>query len=151
MTFRSIVMVFLLSAATLLTSFDTYQPTLQGSSTLEIRLLNIRKGEGKLVVEVYKNNTSDWMETPHKKMTFPADAETKTISLPLPYGRYAIAIYQDLDNNGELKQNFLDIPREPVGFGNNHRPFGEPDFDDIAVDFTSSTKVQEIELYKVFF
>ncbi|MEJ7666133.1 MAG: DUF2141 domain-containing protein [Hymenobacter sp.] len=30
--------------------------------------------------------------------------------------------------------NFLQIPKEPVGFGNNYKPFGEPKFESALID-----------------
>ena len=37
----------------------------------------------------------------------------------LPYGSYAIAVFQDLNNNGKLDKNTLGIPTEPYAFSNN--------------------------------
>ncbi len=45
--------------------------------------------------------------------------------------------------------NFIGIPKEPVGFGNNCKPFGEPKFESALIEFNPS-KPQKIKLYKVF-
>jgi len=37
----------------------------------------------------------------------------------LPYGYYAIKVYHDADNSGDLTTNFLEIPKEGYGFSNN--------------------------------
>jgi uncharacterized protein (DUF2141 family) len=37
----------------------------------------------------------------------------------IPFGTYALAVYQDLDRNGKLNKNKLGIPSEPYGFSNN--------------------------------
>ena len=34
----------------------------------------------------------------------------------IPLGKYAIAIYQDINKNGKLDTSWLGIPREPYGF-----------------------------------
>ena len=34
----------------------------------------------------------------------------------IPIGTYAIAIYHDIDKNGELDKNWFGIPKEPYGF-----------------------------------
>jgi uncharacterized protein (DUF2141 family) len=46
--------------------------------------------------------------------------------------------------------NFLCIPKEPVGFGNNYKPFGEPKFKSALIEFNATARSQEIELYEVF-
>lgn len=37
----------------------------------------------------------------------------------LPYGYYAVKVYHDADNSGDLTKNFLEIPKEGYGFSNN--------------------------------
>jgi len=38
---------------------------------------------------------------------------------------YAISVYHDIDGNGKINQNFLGIPKEPVGISNNANGFME--------------------------
>jgi len=44
----------------------------------------------------------------------------------LKSGTYAISVYQDIDTNGKINQNFLGIPKEPVGVSNNAEGFMVP-------------------------
>lgn len=49
----------------------------------------------------------------------------------LPAGTYAIAVFEDLNNNGKLDANFFGVPKEPYAFSNNVKPrFSAPGFDD---------------------
>ena len=58
----------------------------------------------------------------------------------IPFGEYAIAIYQDLNNNGVLDKNVFGYPSEPFGFSKNFKPrFSAPDFDDCKITFSGST------------
>ena len=43
-------------------------------------------------------------------------------------GRYAIAVYQDLDNNNKLDRWLGLIPKEPYGFSNNVGRYGPVSF-----------------------
>jgi uncharacterized protein (DUF2141 family) len=44
---------------------------------------------------------------------------------------YAVIVYQDLNENGEIDMSRLGRPREPYGFSNNARgTFGPPGFDE---------------------
>ena len=120
-----------------------------GQETLEIKISNIKKNTGKVVVEIYDSKTS-WLKTPYQKMELSSSQVVQTASFKVPYGKYAITIYQDLNSNGEADMNFLGIPKELVGFGNNYKPFGEPKFKSCSIEFKASSKPQEIKLYKVF-
>ena len=39
----------------------------------------------------------------------------------IPAGSYAISVFYDLNNNGQLDKNFLSIPKEPYDFSNDIR------------------------------
>ncbi|MDJ0751361.1 MAG: DUF2141 domain-containing protein [Woeseiaceae bacterium] len=49
-------------------------------------------------------------------------------------GTYAVAVYHDVDGDGELDTNFLGAPREPLGFSRDARGrMGPPSFDSAAI------------------
>ncbi len=51
----------------------------------------------------------------------------------LPAGRYAVKLFHDSNDNGELDANMLGIPSEGYGFSNNAGRFGAPSFEEAAV------------------
>ncbi|MCP9198575.1 DUF2141 domain-containing protein [Gramella sp. GC03-9] len=114
----------------------------------EIKITNIKPGKGEVKVAL-SNNEKDWLEKPAHALSFESDSETKTISFEVPYGTYAISIYQDINGNNELDTNFMGIPKEPIAFGNNYKPFGKPDFKSAAVDFKSGYQIPELKLYSI--
>lgn len=118
-------------------------------STFRIDVSNIKKNSGKIVVELYKDEAS-WLKQPFRRLVLPTDASSKTASFAVPEGKYAVTIYQDLNENGEVGMNFLQIPREPVGFGNNYKPFGEPKFEKALIEYRATSKPAAIKLYTVF-
>lgn len=120
-----------------------------GQETLDIKITNIKKNSGKIVVEIY-DSKDGWLKSPFKKLVLATNQDAQTASFNVPYGKYAITIYQDLNDNEESDMNFLSIPKEPIGFGNNYKPFGEPKFESCAIEFRANSKPQEIKLYKVF-
>jgi uncharacterized protein (DUF2141 family) len=126
------------------TSFKSF-----GQESLIIKILNVQKNTGKVVIEIYTSKTS-WLESPYKTMVLSTNQDVQTTSFQVPYGKYAISVYQDLNDNGEADMNFLGIPKELVGFGNNFKPFGEPKFESCLVEFSATSKPQEIKLCKVF-
>jgi uncharacterized protein (DUF2141 family) len=63
----------------------------------------------------------------------------------LPPGEYAISVFHDENNNGELDSNFLRIPTEDYGFSNEARAtFGPPDYD--AARFELNQARQEVTI-----
>ncbi len=53
----------------------------------------------------------------------------------LPPGRYALALYHDMNDNWKLDKNFVGYPKEPFGFSNNYRPiFTGPSFEDCVFE-----------------
>lgn len=68
-----------------------------------------------------------------KRATVATGPVTRLVISGIPAGEYAVAVYADLNGNGELDSNFIGIPREPVGISNNAKGrFGPPKFADAA-------------------
>jgi uncharacterized protein (DUF2141 family) len=118
-----------------------------GQQTLDVQISNVRKNSGKIVVEIY-NTESSWLKSPFRKTVLPTNEATKTVSFEVPPGKYAISVYQDVNENGELDRTFIGIPKEPVGFGNNYKPFGKPKFESAAIEYKAAAKPQEIKLFE---
>lgn len=100
---------------------------------LSITVKNIQIGKGSVVVEIY-NNESDFFVKHFTSKTEKANAESMDFLFDLPEGNYAVAVYQDLNDNKLLDRGwgFLHIPKEPTGLSNNFRPrFSAPRFNDL--------------------
>ena len=62
-------------------------------------------------------------------------------------GRYALAVFHDLNGNGKLDTNLLGVPTEPYGFSNiNSAKWGSPNFDEAAFDLPREGLTMEIRL-----
>lgn len=60
----------------------------------------------------------------------------------LPFGTYAIAVSQDVNDNGEQDTNWIGIPKEPYGFSNNAKgKMGPPKFEDAKFDLTKDMNI----------
>jgi len=53
-----------------------------------------------------------------RELNVDSRGQASAISLHLKSGMYAVAIFQDLNNNNILDKNMLGIPTEPYGFTN---------------------------------
>ncbi|MFC4210950.1 DUF2141 domain-containing protein [Pedobacter lithocola] len=119
-----------------------------GQETLAIKISNIKKNTGNVVVELY-NNKNSWLKNPYKKLVLASNQEVQTASFNVPFGNYGLTIYQDVNENGKSDMNFIGIPKEPIGLGNNYKPFGKPKFESAMFEFKRNAKSQEIKLYEV--
>lgn len=59
----------------------------------------------------------------------------------LPDGDYAIAVYQDLNNNGKCDKNMIGYPTEGFGFSQNYKPrLSAPSFDQVKIAINQYAK-----------
>lgn len=65
----------------------------------------------------------------------------------LPYGDFAIALYQDVNDNGKIDKNMIGIPEEPYAFSNDYKPvIKAPSFNDCKFSYNSQQNTVTITL-----
>lgn len=119
-----VVLSFLLST-------NMYAPA---PARLRVEITNIRKGQGKLWIAMFRPGEKMDAERPSiYKIVDVAGKGAQVAEFDLEPGSYALAVYHDLNNNQVLDKNFVGIPKEPYGFSNDFRPkFSPPKFQDCA-------------------
>ncbi len=95
---------------------------------LRVGFEGVRELEGTLVCALFADQASfDSSAPPLRATVLPLAAEGVEWALELPLGTYAVKVFQDLDNDGELDRGALGRPTEPYGFSNDARGrFGPP-------------------------
>ena len=116
-------------AILLILSFAAHAET---SVTVEV--LGVERAEGHMVLTVY-DSKKNWLKRGYAQSKVLVDGQgTVSITVELPPGEYAFHAYQDLDDNGEMKSNFIGIPKEPTAVSNNAKgKFGPPKFKNAKV------------------
>lgn len=106
----------------------------QADTAVTIEVLDVTRTEGHMVLTVYEGK-KNWLKRGQLVTKVPVDEQgTVLISVELPPGEYAFHAYQDLDDNGEMKSNFIGIPKEPTAVSNNAKgKFGPPKYKDAKV------------------
>lgn len=108
-------------------------PAAAGEITTSIR--NVRPQQGLVMVALF--DSADGYTADRRfagQQLAPVAAGLTAVFAGLPPGRYAIAVYQDLDGDGKLGRTLLGIPTEPYGFGGDVAgTFGPPAFEAMAV------------------
>lgn len=133
----------------MLALFLSLAVTAMQAQSFKLEITNIRENDGKVIVALY-NSEKDWFEKPFREITFETKEDSKVVAFEVPYGVYAVSVYQDTKGNNGLDRNFLGIPKEPIAFGNNYKPFGDPDYRSASITFDANYKIQTLKLYKVF-
>ncbi|MBI3482269.1 MAG: DUF2141 domain-containing protein [Bacteroidetes bacterium] len=121
--------------------------------SLKVSLSNIKK-EGKIKIAVYRKGE----DFPDDKLIVKSlegegtNGKCEFQFESIPFGSYAVAIYQDVNGNGKLDKGMFGIPSEPFAFSNNFRPkFGGPSFDKCKFDFAKDSLALNIEMINSLF
>lgn len=137
--------VIFVALTTLLMSSSLTKP-----KPLMINVTNVKTTTGNVRVGIYKKNN----DFPNEKDTYQNKVYTinKTGSIlikieDLPYGEYAIGIYQDENKNATLDKNFVGAPKEPFAFSNNVKPlFTAPDFEECRFRYAENNTTMSLRL-----
>jgi uncharacterized protein (DUF2141 family) len=114
---------------------------------MNVDVTNVKKGKGTVVLNVY-DKKENFLKTAYFTKVQKANQGTLKFQVDLPRGSYAITVFQDLDNNGKLKSNWLGIPKEPVGNSTNFKPDGgAPTFGDCSIYVLKNDSTIAINLY----
>jgi uncharacterized protein (DUF2141 family) len=106
--------------------------------SLEVKVVGFQPGKGILRVCLFDSEDTFFnnaMACAIKVTPSNEQSITLRFSKKVPAGKYAIAVYQDINKNGILDRNWLGIPSEPYGFSNNPSTlFGPPSFQKAAFE-----------------
>lgn len=107
----------------------------EGEHSLLVHIHGLDCCEGSLRVALY-NDADLWLRSDGmvRGRVAPVLGQEQNVEFAgLPPGRYAVAVFQDIDGNGRLNRSFGLVPREPYGFSGNPAGSGRPAFADSSV------------------
>ena len=108
-----------------------------GKAALTIEILGLESDVGSVAVALFDSAESFDRRTATvaSAIVAPQDGRATWSVANLAAGTYAIAVFHDLNDNGELDRTTLGPPAEPYGFSNDARGrFGPPKFAKAAVE-----------------
>ncbi|TDE11947.1 DUF2141 domain-containing protein [Dyadobacter psychrotolerans] len=116
--------------------------------TLKVEIGNLKSSKGKLLIGIYKPGGKFTDGKPVESKIIEVNSKSNQLAtFALEPGRYAIALYHDLNGNGVMDKNFVGIPKEPYGFSKDFRPkLSAPSFEDCAFDLPASGKSISVKL-----
>ncbi len=98
--------------------------TLFAQYDLTIEVDNIKEEKGTVVFSVY-SNSKDFLKQGKEYISGKIKVVAKFLRITvsdMPEGDYAVAIFQDLNDDGDCNVNKLGVPKEPYGFSTNYKP-----------------------------
>lgn len=120
---------------------------LAAGNTLDITVKGIRDDQGMVRAGIY--NSAETFPKEGKAMArtaTPAKAGSVVLQFTdLPAGKYAVILYHDENNDGQMDKRFGMIPIEGYGLSNNIKGSGKPSFDQCAFEIPE-TRSQTIDL-----
>lgn len=132
---RSVVIKSIAGCAVLALLLTTPVQATIGPVSLQVHVDNVDTRGGPVRVAVFDRER--WLSPRALAGVQAAAREPRiTVDVSAPHsGRFALAVYQDVNNDGRLNRNIVGLPTEPVGFSNGAAiRFGPPSFDAAAVE-----------------
>jgi uncharacterized protein (DUF2141 family) len=108
------------------------------AQTLTIRVENAGIGKGYLMAGIF-NDEKTFPDNYLRGEKITVSEKTVTVVFTgLPKGQYAVSVYQDSNDNGQLDKNIFGVPKEKYGFSNNS---DRPDFRRCLFDFNDDMAI----------
>lgn len=103
-------------------------------------------GKGTILIAVY-GSEADFDENENAVQTAKLSVDQvgtfSTRLTDLPSGKYVIALFQDVNDNGKLDSNFLGIPKEPYAFSRSPEvKWRAPRYDEVVFDLQQSLEMK---------
>ncbi|MCL2231267.1 MAG: DUF2141 domain-containing protein [Treponema sp.] len=119
------------------------------TSRVTIEVTNVVVNNGNVIIAIFANAEEFRSEIPSSYAVIPSTAVVLRHEFNLPYGEYAITIFQDANRNNRLDFNILGIPRELLGLSNyNGRGIPARDFNRLKIRFNAPSASVTIGLHR---
>lgn len=116
---------------------------------LVIELDNIKEAKGTIWVGIYDSQENYLVKEKAIVQGFKVE-RTGSARFPfydMPYGAYAVALFHDINDNGELDRNFFGIPTEPFAFSRPPRSkWRLPSFGEVSFQFRYNSQRLRVSL-----
>jgi uncharacterized protein (DUF2141 family) len=108
------------------------------AETLTLRIENAEAGKGAIMAGIFNDENTFPDSYFRGEKTAVSGGVVVIAFADLPRGQYAVSVYQDSNNNGQLDKNIFGIPKEKYGFSNNA---GRPDYRKCVFGFDTDMTV----------
>ncbi|GAB3248247.1 DUF2141 domain-containing protein [Larkinella harenae] len=132
----------------LIALFGSAFSSFRAETKLIVDVQNIKEVKGQLRVGLYKPCDDFPMGCkPIANQIVAVNGSSTRVTFTVPPGDYAVALFHDVNDNGQMDKKMFGIPKEPYGFSNNYRPrVSGPNFDDCRIQVGGAGKTISIKL-----
>ena len=116
---------------------------------LSLIIKNLRSSTAPVIVSIYGTENKFPEQTGQlKEYKFKPKGNVLTAKITdVPFGTYAIALYQDENSNGKIDKNFIGYPTEGFAFSNNFKPtIKAPSFKNCAFIYSKQASTIKIKM-----
>ncbi|MFY8035772.1 MAG: DUF2141 domain-containing protein [Cyclobacteriaceae bacterium] len=117
---------------------------------LKIKITGFKDNGGKCVIMLFKAEPGFPKEPKNAVQVFPVVIQNKSCELTIPSldtGTWAVSVFHDANENGEVDTNFLGIPKEGIGVSKNVIPaMRAPRFDECRFQLTEPKMELQIQM-----
>lgn len=132
-----------------LTSF--VPPNRVETGNLVITVDNISRTKGTIWIGLYDSVDNYLIKEKSilKKIDVTEKGTSQLVVDNLPFGVYAVALFHDINANGEMDKNLLGIPSEPYAFSKKPKSkWRIPKFDEVKFNFSKDQQQLKTKLKK---
>ena len=118
---------------------------------LTLIIKNLADKKSQVYVSLYDSSNKFPSKTDRiKEYKFNSDGDVLTEQIEdMNYGEFAIATYQDFNNDGKCNRNLIGMPKEPYGFSDNFKPTTRaPRFDECNFAYNAKTHTLTIAMIR---
>ena len=111
---------------------------------LIVDIVGIQRLGGSMMVAVF-DSALTWQDSEKALIVGKDSVSEPRVRLLFPNltpGTYAVKLYHDEDNDGQLDSNMLGVPSEGYGFSNNPQGLGEPTFEESMFMVDGDTNIE---------
>jgi len=115
-------------------------------TAITIDISGVSSDKGKLFIALYSDE-KDWLKsTDYSTKSLVRNGKANVTFESIPDGEYAISIFHDENDNGEMDSNWLGIPKEAFACSNGALgKFGPPKWSDAVFTVSGSNLTQLIK------
>jgi len=124
--------------------FLTTLTSAQDTGKLSVQVDGFTSYKGYVEIAIYKNSKGFPSKNKFAYKRFriqTSKLKEAAFTTQLPFGSYAIAIYQDANGNEKLDTNFFGIPKEKTGVSNNSNANSLPSFYEAKFKFSAKKTI----------
>jgi uncharacterized protein (DUF2141 family) len=111
--------------------------------SVTVVIQNVKSDRGKVAIAIF-NNSQSFLYEPMDGKRVDIDGQAATATFEgLTRGEYAISVYHDANNNGELDKNIFGAPKEDYNVSNNAKnTFSAPKWEDAKFYLDKDLKIK---------